>query len=182
LPSRREVNAVAWFVPGVACSIVVSLIVAPLAARTLRTSRLVAWLLVFSFGVILSATATPIQAALDGGGSGRACDLSRIGFASLADLFAINDTSLNVLLFVPLGWTLGLIPNTPRQLILALLVLALPFGIEALQLWAPILGRGCESADVVDNLTGLGLGFAGATAFHWVRPVPRSPGDPASRA
>ena len=176
-------NAVAWFLPGVACSIVASMIVAPSVARTLRTGRLVAWLLAVSLGVILSATVTPIQATLDIGGlAGRPCDFSRIGLASLAELLTVSDTSLNAVLFVPLGWAMGLIPNTRRKLILILVVLALPFGIEALQLWAPILGRGCESADVIDNLTGLALGLAGATAFRWLQPAQRSAGDPAARA
>lgn len=176
-------SAVAWFLPGVAFSIVASLIVAPSVARTLRTGRLVAWLLALSLGVILSATVTPIDAALDRGGlAGRSCDFSRIGLAPLAELLTVSDTSLNVVLFVPLGLAVGLIPNTRRKVIPILLVLALPIGIEALQLWAPILARGCESADVIDNLSGLALGFAGATAFPWLRPPQRSAGDPIARS
>lgn len=176
-------NNVPWFLPGVVCSLVVSQIVAPSVARTLRTGRLGAWFLALSLGVVLSATVTPIRAALDGSGlAGRSCDFSRIGLVPLAELLTVSDTSLNVVLFVPLGWALGLIPNTRRKPILVLVVIALPFGIEALQLWAPILARGCESADVIDNLSGLALGLTGATAFRWLRPALRSGGDPAARA
>ena len=36
--------------------------------------------------------------------------------------------------------------------------IASPFLIETTQLVLPILGRGCQSADVFDNLTGLLIG------------------------
>jgi glycopeptide antibiotics resistance protein len=169
---------VAWFLPGVACSIIVSLVVAPSLSRKLRTSRNVATLLVLSLGAILSATVTPIQGTW-GVPLDRACDFSRVGFAPLVDMFTVNDNSLNVALFVPLGWALGLLPNTRLKLGLILVALTLPFEIEALQLWASALARGCESADVIDNLTGAGLGFASATALSWL--VHQSNGGPTER-
>jgi hypothetical protein len=40
----------------------------------------------------------------------------------------------------------------------ALVAVLSPFAIETAQLLLPVLGRGCQSADVFDNLTGLVLG------------------------
>lgn len=163
------IDVVGWFLPGVAFSLVLSVIGAPSVARALGTGRLVAGLLMLSFGVILSATVTPIHGTLDTVGlAGRSCDFSRIGLVPLADLLELSDASLNVVLFVPLGAALGMIPNPRRKLTLILVSVALPFAIEALQLSAPILSRGCESADVIDNLTGLALGLAGATVVRWL--------------
>ena len=71
----------------------------------------------------------------------------------------MNDTSLNVALFVPLGSALGVLANR-RAVLLIPLAAALPLVIEAIQLWAGGLGRGCQSADVADNLLGLGLGLS----------------------
>jgi hypothetical protein len=44
--------------------------------------------------------------------------------------------------------------------ILLLAAIALPFVIEIIQLLAPVLARGCQSSDVIDNLIGLSIGFA----------------------
>ena len=107
------------------------------------------------------------------GSAGRSCDFSRIGLVPLEDLFEVNDASLNVALFLPLGVALALISNPRRKFALMFAAIALPFGIEALQLWAPILARGCESADVIDNLSGMAVGFAGATVLRRLaRPSP----------
>lgn len=163
-------STVTWFFPGVGVSIVLGFLFAPAVARALSTGRLVAWLLIVSFGVVLSATLTPIRPGVEVSSvTSNSCDFARIGLAPVADLLTFNDISLNILLFVPLGWALGRIPSTPRKLLLVVGALALPFGIETLQLLAPILNRSCESADVVDNLTGLLLGLIGATVFGWVR-------------
>jgi VanZ family protein len=76
-----------------------------------------------------------------------------------AELTRINDSSLNVLLFVPLGIAIGLLAWSPRAAAILVAGLLLPFVIEATQAWLPALGRGCQSADVVDNITGLVVGL-----------------------
>ena len=53
--------------------------------------------------------------------------------------------------------------------------IALPFAIEATQLLVPLLGRGCESADVVDNLIGLAIGLAIGLVAGWLLPGVRRP-------
>ena len=128
--------------------------------RAIHASRGLAWALVVSTGITLAATLTPVHASLDPGAGGLyACDFARVGLPPLDELTRINDTSLNVLLFVPLGITLGLLPRSTRKLALILLAVALPFAIEITQAVAVPLNRTCQSADVFDNLTGLALGL-----------------------
>jgi hypothetical protein len=154
------------FVPGVAVSFLVSLALANHAGRVLGIPRTHSWAILIAVGIILSATLTPSRDALEYGTTGHAmtCDLTRIGPASLAELLANNDASLNVLLFGPLGIAIGLLPRSRRKAAMISGATALPFIIESTQLLVPLLGRACQSSDVADNLTGLVLGLAVGTA------------------
>lgn len=164
------VTSVAWFLPGVALSVAIALYVAGSVARRLRGGSLAAWLLIVGTGMILSATVTPIRSIFEDVGSvGRTCDFMRLGLVPLDQLLTIGDSSLNVVLFMPLGLGLGLIPNSGRKVALVLAGLALPFAIETFQLLVPILGRGCESADVIDNLSGLVVGLGAGTVGRRLR-------------
>lgn len=163
---RGDSPVLPWFLPGVAISVVVSLAAGGIVGRALGTRRVVASLLLLSLGVIVSATLTPLDGGLDFESVGRGtCDLSRIGLPALGELRRLNDTSLNVLLFVPLGISIALLPRSRRTLLVVVVAIALPFAIELTQLLVPVLGRGCQSADVVDNLLGLAIGaILGAAA------------------
>jgi hypothetical protein len=166
-----------WFLPGVALSAVVAVAVSRSLATGLGTSRRLTAGLVLAVGLILAATLTPLEPALAGGAAGSGqCDLSRLTPASPAILLAVDDVSLNVALFAPLGLVLALLPGSRRRRGLLLAgALLLPVVIEGLQLVLPVLDRGCESADVVDNVTGLALGLAigwavaRVTAWHRAR-------------
>jgi len=70
-----------------------------------------------------------------------------------------NDSAENILLFVPLGIAIALLPGRMRRVAIPAGVL-LPVAIEALQRQATILNRSCQSADVVDNIAGLLIGLA----------------------
>lgn len=86
----------------------------------------------------------------------------------MSDVTTSTDVALNILLFVPLGWAIGVAPRSMRKLIVLLWAATLPAVIEAVQLQVSELRRGCESADVVDNLTGLAIGLV---AGHVIRLV-----------
>ena len=122
-------------------------------------------------GVVLSATLTPVKGAIEGTavGTGR-CDVSRVALPSLDQLAAVadNDTLVNVLMFVPLGFAVASARRSPRTAGLVLVVVTLPLLIEAAQLAAPILARSCEVADVIDNVTGLLVGLVAGTIAAWV--------------
>lgn len=162
------VDVLPWFVPGAAISLVAGLLTAPAIARGLRSGRGPAWLLVFGLGIIVAATLTPLGGFEEPASILRTCDFSRIGFAPLREYLREPDTSLNVALFVPLGVALGLLPGSRRKWIVVGAAILLPVVIESLQLLAPVLSRGCQSADVFDNLTGLVLGMVGATGARWL--------------
>jgi len=155
-----ESSALPWFLPGVAISAAFALAAGGRVGRALGARRAVAMALIVSLGIVLSATLTPLRGVLDVAGVGTgSCDLSRIGPAPLRELLELNDTSLNVLLFVPLGVSIALIPRSRRKLGVVAAAITLPFAVEATQALVALVGRGCESADVVDNLTGLAIGL-----------------------
>jgi glycopeptide antibiotics resistance protein len=167
-----------WFLPGAAIALLVSLAVSGAVCRALRVRRPVAWAMVLSLGVILAATMTPQWEALAFGAQGpSSCDFSRIGLAPLSELLRFGDTSGNVLMFIPLGVTIALVPRSRRKVVVLIAAIALPFAIETAQLLLPVLDRACESADVVDNLTGLVVGLGGGVVAGWfARSRARRPG------
>lgn len=162
-------NGLTWFWPGVIVSVVVSLFLAAPTARVLRSRGSVVWLLMFSLGVILAATLTPIHApnGIDTS-SMRPCDLSRHWFASQAEIGAITDVSLNIALFIPFGFAIALLPVSRRKFAIVAVAGGLPFAIEGLQYLVPMLARGCQSSDIIDNLTGLVAGLAAGTIVGWI--------------
>jgi glycopeptide antibiotics resistance protein len=166
-----------WLLPGVVISVVVSIAVSGAVGRALGVRRAVAWVMVLSLGIILAATLTPQLEALAFGARGSSsCDLSRLGLAPLDELLEPSEASLNVLMFIPLGATIGLLPHSRRKAAIVIAAIALPFAIETTQLLAPALDRACESADVVDNLTGLAIGLiGGVVAGRLVAAMSRRP-------
>lgn len=166
---RTFATVLPWFLPGVALSIVVALLLGRRIADRLKTTWPVAALLIVALGAVLAATIPPDRGLL-GAGARAVCDLARLGPAPIGEYLRLGDTSLNVALFVPLGLALGLLPRASAKRLWPLAIL-LPFAIEALQLLVPALGRGCQSADVFDNLLGLALGasVAGVINLFYIR-------------
>ena len=80
----------------------------------------------------------------------------------------INDISLNIALFIPLGLAIAWLPSSPRKVGIAVAAVVAPFAIEILQALLPTLARGCQSGDVIDNLTGLVIGLAAGSFIAWV--------------
>jgi hypothetical protein len=154
---ERAMRDYPGFVPGIAISVVVGLVICGPVARALRIGRLLAYALVLSSALILASTLTPGGDAPRHGTS--SCDFSRLGPAPIADVEVISPTSLNVFLFIPLGTVLGLLPRSRRKTALVVMAIALPFVIETTQLLVVPLDRACQSADVADNLTGLAVGL-----------------------
>jgi hypothetical protein len=150
---------------------IVGLVVCRRLAQALETRPFVAWLLVVSLGVIASATITPLRGMFDTTPPGpETCDFSVLGPIPVRDLFRVNDRLLNVILFFPLGLALGLLPRGRRTAVLVVGALLLPFAIEITQLAVHVLGRGCQSVDLIDNLTGLVLGLAAGAVIGRVAP------------
>jgi hypothetical protein len=149
-----------WYAPGFAIALGVSIAASYRVGRALGTRRLLGWGIVMGLGLVLAATFTPQDTGSAAVGvHAIACDFTRLGLAPIGTLLAINEASLNVLMFVPLGATIGLLPRSRSKAVLVAAAIALPFAVEAVQALATVLNRACESADVVDNLTGLVLGL-----------------------
>ena len=148
------------FLPALAVAALLGLVMSRWLAARLGCSPLHAWILVVSLGIVLAATLTPLRAALDEGPTGpKPCDLSRLWFAPLDVYLRPGDIPGNVLMFIPLGLFLGLLPASRGRGPLIVGALLLPVAIEATQLAATALDRACQSGDVVDNLAGLIAGL-----------------------
>lgn len=160
------------FLPGTAAALLVATLLATRAGRALGVHPVVAATLIASSGAVLAATMTPSwEAIIRGARADGTCDMSRLWFAPWSDLQSINDISLNIILFVPLGFAVGLLP--PRRLSIGVLgaALALPFVVEGTQMLVVQLDRACQGSDVFDNLTGLGAGLALALAGRAIAQV-----------
>lgn len=152
--------ALPWFLPGLVLSVIVGLLVGPALARYLGTRRSVGYMIVVSIGAILAATIPPTAGGFDWDpGSGSRCVLDGPWLAPLSYYLRLTEDSLNVLLFIPLGLALGMLPRSGRSVAIIAAALALPIAVETTQLLVPLLGRGCELGDVVNNTLGLLIGL-----------------------
>ena len=165
-----------WLIPVSLLALVVSVVASGAVGRWLRIHRGLAALLVFSAGVVLAGTLSPLATPdVIPPGTPRTCDLTRTWLATSADLANGNDVVVNILMLMPLGFAIGAVPFSSRKVALIAAGIALPFAIELLQLVVVVLGRGCQAADVVDNLTGLFIGLVAGWPISFL-------GAPARRA
>lgn len=157
---RSFIATVPGFGPGVVVAVLLGAAIGGVIGRWLGVRRSVGAAVVIAFGIVLSATLTPLRGVLEQGVSSTGgCDFSRLGLVPLRELLSVDDSSLNVLLFIPLGATIGFVPRSRAKWALTVLAIALPFLIEFGQLSMRALARECQSADIFDNLTGLVIGL-----------------------
>ena len=86
------------------------------------------------------------------------CDLSWTPLLTPGALLNM-DTRSNVLLTIPAGAAAMLLPTGAQRLAALGTALAMPVAIELTQLAVRSLGRGCQLDDVVNNQTGVVVGF-----------------------
>jgi glycopeptide antibiotics resistance protein len=170
-----------WLLPGVAVALVLSSVLSRAAGVALSVRPVVTWVLLLSLGVILASTLTPLRDAFDGARGSGTCDFSRLGLASIEELRRFHDPGLNVLIFIPFGLAIGILPRSRQKAAIVVAAIALPFAIEATQLLVTELDRACQSADVVDNVTGLVIGLVVGTVMGRLLPG-LSPGPSGSTA
>lgn len=153
-----------WQLPGWAIAgSVVALVVAVLLARPvgtrLGTRPLGGFLVVLGFGLVLAFTLTP-RTVEYGQAEGLRCLVPSLRVLAPDRLLAFSDETMNVLLFVPLGLAIGLLPRRRSTAVVALVAVALPWIVEGTQLVVTSLGRYCQSTDLTTNLLGLVIGAA----------------------
>jgi hypothetical protein len=157
-----------WFVPVVLVVTAGAIAGAHRFAGPTGAARARFVLVIVAIGVVAAATLTPQASAFRGELGSGTCDLTRLRPAGLDAYLRLGETLGNVLLFLPLGVVLALLPPSRTRTWLLGLAVSLPFLIEGLQLALPALDRACQGADVVDNLLGLGLGLALGALAGWV--------------
>jgi hypothetical protein len=160
-------------VPGVAIALIVGVALAPWASARTGLSPLLAGMLVFAFGAIVAITLTPGSGE---GFFGRSWCGGLRPPPRLGQLVSISsEHGLNVLLFVPLGILIGLIPRVRPFAVAAGIAGAMPIVIEWIQYSVPRLDRICQTWDALENLMGLVLGLAvGVALAYALRTVRRT--------
>lgn len=178
-------SAYPGFGPGLVVAVVASLALTPWIARRLRIGRGLALALALSVGTVVAATLFPDVIGWWAGTSLAdnaiwSCDLERIR-PSLTEILAFREATANVILFVPLGICVALLPAAFRFRAIVVALVA-PLAIEFVQAALPQMDRRCQAADVADNLLGLALGIALGLTLHALRSrLDRSGAAPAER-
>ena len=157
----RVLGGIPWALPAAVAAIAIAgLLAVPVARRTGQTTA-VAWLVLASLFVIVGITLTPsVQFPY-----GRGCDLT-LATPTLRELVSLNDRSLNIALFVPLGIAVMAIRTRHRLTWLVLAAAVAPV-IELTQLLATPLWRTCQAIDLIDNELGLATGVVAGSIGLW---------------
>lgn len=143
--------------PAVVVAVATALILMNSASRALRLARWQSFVLLASTGGVLALTLTPAR-------------FRSWGAASISDV----EVLLNVMMFVPIGFIVALVPHDRYRWALALVAVLMPFGIEALQNFVHVLNRYPRWIDIAANVAGVLAGFGVAAVLRRVR----SPGEP----
>ncbi len=151
-------NSTPWLWPALALAVSISLVLFRPLARALHAPRAVAFLILLGLGGIVALTLTPREDAFSLFNV-QDCFVRWVPPIGVGRVLNLGERGLNVLLFLPLGLGLGLLPRSRAKLALVAGALALPFVVEGVQYLAPALDRSCSTVDLVDNLTGLLVGL-----------------------
>ncbi len=155
-----------WFPPGLpgwwpalALGIALAVLIAVLAGPRLRLDRWRVALWVSSLLLVPAATWTIPKHDGTLAATLRWCTQGEIPRPSMLTQGASQEIVSNVLLTMPAGAAVVLWPIGARRLAALCVALAVSPTIEAVQL-IPVLQRGCQAGDVVNNSVGVILGFA----------------------
>lgn len=173
-----EILDVPWLLPGLGASLILAALLSGRVQQPLGTRRGLSWALIVSLGIILSATLTPSREAIEAGVAGAGgCDLSRIELPSPRDIARLHNSGMNVLLFLPLGAAIGLLPRSRGKWAIVIAAVTLPFAIETVQSLVTWLDRACQGVDVIANLTGLAVGVIAGMLAGWITARARAAAD-----
>lgn len=148
------------FWPGALLSVLAALLCRHRLGQRLGVVPFTAFLLVLSLGGIVTLTLLPDLEAhyMDNVRYADPVWQTSWHVPRPAELATLNQQSLNVALFVPLGVAIAGIRPRTRAVLTAAAAAALPFGVEAIQYAVPWLLRAADAQDIASNLLGLALG------------------------
>jgi hypothetical protein len=152
-------QSVPWAIPVIMASVIVAVVVGVLLWRRLGWASWVLAGAIVSLGIIVGVTLTP-NANFDGKTfTDPRPDPGPWGYLTAPQYwFHLDERSLNVALFIPLGLTLALLVRGRLHWIVLAVGLALPWIVEVLQIALPF-SRDSQYIDIADNSTGFVVGF-----------------------
>lgn len=127
------------------------------------------WVVIFGLGVSLSlvfaATLSPAPGAISGPCLTEVTEpVTRWGLLHNLD----SGRVLNTWMLIPMGVFVGYL--AVRRWWLLLIAFAVPFLVEGVQRFLPVLARRCQFQDIVDNTWGLVIGAAIGVVLGYVMP------------
>jgi len=177
---RAFMRGAPWAVPAGVLALVIATAVAWPVARRMRVPVVPVWLFLATVGGFLATTVTPSPAA--GHWSWRGVTSFSVVLPSPDSLHSLNDTSVNVLLGLPLGLAAVWLAGECRRWWPLLAAVALPFVVEGAQALLPLGRSGFQLPDVLANgvvlVAGAVLGaFVVGAAALWRRRLRAVPAD-----
>jgi protein-tyrosine-phosphatase/glycopeptide antibiotics resistance protein len=134
--------------------------------RSLRMPTWAAFLLLAALALVVAVTLTPLGGAPDGAVAVPQLPAHPVPVAPASGLWRwpwqwwpVDERTLNVALFVPLGVGVGLVGRRRLRGVLLLVALMLPLVVEGTQYLVGPLNRDADWRDVVDNVTGMVIGL-----------------------
>lgn len=157
-----------WAFPVLAVGILAGALAARPVGRFLRMPPWAAFLLVAALALVVAVTLTPLGSASDVPAALPQLPAHPIPVEVQTasglwrwpwQWFPIDERTLNVALFVPLGVGVGLVGRRRLRVVLPLVALMLPLVVEGTQYLVGPLNRDADWRDVVDNVTGVVIGL-----------------------
>ena len=152
-------EAVPWAIPLVAASTVAAVVVALVLQKTRGAGAWLVAALIVSGALVVALTLTPNAGIEDSSLVDPRFDRGPWGYLRQPEYWLhLDSRTLNVALFVPLGFTLGLLARGAARWAVLAFGLVLPWIVEGLQAVLPF-DRDPQSIDLADNSTGFVVGY-----------------------
>ena len=149
-----------WAIPLVLAGTAVAILVGVVGQRRRGATAWLVAALIVSVSLVAAFTLTPNSGLGEAVLGDPRADLGPWGYLREPGYWLhLDERTLNVALFIPLGLTLALLARGAVRWVLLAAGLAAPWVIEGLQ-WVLPFDRGPQVNDLVDNSTGFLVGFA----------------------
>lgn len=155
-----------WALPVLAVGVLAAALAGPLVGRVLCMPTWAAVVLISGAALVVAVTLSPLGTAAPGSSPVPSLSAHPVPVAPTSELWRwpwhwwpIDERTLNVALFVPLGIGVGLVGRRPMRWFLVFIAVLSPFAIEGAQYLVGWLARDADWRDVVDNVTAWSSGL-----------------------